>query len=274
MKITKKSNPSKGFVLVASKKFSFFIAAKNLAENILDYIPDAKVTLFTEQHWIDKHISDLDHFDQVLPTISNGIREKMYGMANTPYDLTLYLDCDIEIHHQDIDTIFDQIDDDTDMMWVRLTKKGARVFAEWNWGDNLLDNGYEGPPDHLSHCGGVCLYDTRNPLIKEFMTDWYSLYYQQRDNSWMPEEFKNIPNSFKQWDQLTLWWLLWHSPKYKSITWKFFKENYRWNYYTSFGFPWNEVRIPMVDKEPIIVHHSRTMDKEGTKGYLTHDDPS
>ena len=46
-------NPSKGFITVATKRETFLIAAHNLCQSILDHYEDAKVTLFTEQRFID-----------------------------------------------------------------------------------------------------------------------------------------------------------------------------------------------------------------------------
>jgi hypothetical protein len=272
-------NPSKGFITVATKRETFLIAAHNLCQSILDHHEDAKVTLFTEQRFIDDpnmqhHFTD---FDQVIATPGGSNREKMWGMANTPYDLTFYLDADTEIVHNDIANVFDHINDD-DMVYVNLTKEGAKHFAEWNWGPNLYDDGWRGVPDHLAHCGGVALYDTRNPLVKEFMFDWYDLYLNQRIGQWRPNEFKNVKTSFTQWDQLTLWWLLYHSPKYKSIKWNFFKDNYRWNYFSSFGFNTDGTHnCHLVDPKrdywktnghPVVNHYSSWMDKYGDKGFL------
>lgn len=277
-----KENPTKGFVTVATKRKQFLMGADNLKESLLDHCPDAKITLFTEQHFIDdpscqRYFRD---FDKVLPTPSNTNREKMWGMANSPYDLTFYMDADIEIVHDDIANIFDHLEDgEYDMAYVNLTKEGAKHFAEWEWGPNLYDDGWEGVPDHLAHCGGVALYDMRNPLIKEFMMDWYDLFLKQRDGRWNPEAFDYIKKgNFRQWDQLTLWWLIYHSPKYESLKWKFFKDNYRWNYFTSFGFnkdgthnchKFDPTRdYWKTDPEPIIIHYSSWMDKFGDKGIL------
>lgn len=273
-------NPSKGFVTVATQTIHFIIGAQNLAESILDYDEEARVTLFTEQHFIDdpemqKYFTP---FEYVLPTPGNHKREKMYGMANSPYDLTFYMDADIQIDHEDITKVFDHLDDGSDMVYVNLTREGARHFAEWNWGPNLYDNGFKGVPDHLAHCGGVALYDMRNPLVKEFMSDWYTLYLKQESRKWNPPEFDYIKKgNFRQWDQLTLWWLIYHSPKYRSIKWKFFDDNYRWNYFTSFGFNKDgthncHLMDPKRDywkttPHPVVIHFSSWMDK-GNKGFL------
>jgi hypothetical protein len=278
----KKKNPTKGFLTVATKRKQFLMGADNLKESLLDHYPEAQITLFTEQHFIDdpecqQYFRD---FDQVLPTLSNTNREKMWGMANSPYDLTFYMDADVEIVSEDISNVFDHLEDGKyDMAYVNLTKEGAKHFAEWEWGPNLYDDGWKGVPDHLSHCGGVALYDTRNPLINEFMLDWYNLYLEQRVGQWRPKEFDNIKvGDFRVWDQLTLWWLIYHSPKYKSLKWKFFDDNYRWNYFTSFGFNKDgshncHVVDPnrdywKINPTPIVIHYSSAMDKFGDKGFL------
>mgnify|MGYP003314854748 CR=1 FL=1 len=94
----KKKNPTKGFLIVATKRKQFLMGADNVKESILDHYPEAKITLFTEQHFIDdpecqEYFRDFDH---VLPTPNNTNREKMWGMANSPYDLTFYMDADVE----------------------------------------------------------------------------------------------------------------------------------------------------------------------------------
>jgi len=276
----KPESPTKGYVTVATKRTQFLIGAQNLAESLLDHDEDANITLFTEQQFIDdpKCQQYFSSFEKVIATPSNTNREKMWGMANSPYDLTFYLDADIEIVHDDISNVFDLLDGH-DMAYVNLTKEGARHFAEWNWGPNLYDDGWTGVPDHLAHCGGVALYDMRNPLVKEFMYDWYELFLKQRVGQWDPIEFKYIQKgNFRQWDQLTLWWLIYHSPKYKSLKWKFFDENYRWNYFTSFGFNKDGTHnCHIVDPKrdywktnphPVVIHYSSWMDKYGEKGFL------
>lgn len=277
----KPETPSKGYITVATKRIQFLIGAQNLAESILDHYEDARITLFTEQRFIDdpKCQQYLSSFEQVIATPSDTNREKMWGMANSPYDQTFYLDADIEVEDEDIKHVFDHLNDGSDMAYVNLTREGAKHFAEWSWGPNLYDNGWTGPPDHLAHCGGVALYNSANPLVKEFMNDWYELYLMQRDGRWSPTEFESIrKGNFRQWDQLTLWWLIYHSPKYKSLKWKFFEDNYRWNYFTSFGFNKDgSHNCHIVDPQrdywktkprPVVIHYSSWMDKYGDKGFL------
>ena len=54
---------SKGFVIVASRKINFYRYAINLAESILDYNEDAKITLYCEEWMFEDIHSDL--FDNV-----------------------------------------------------------------------------------------------------------------------------------------------------------------------------------------------------------------
>lgn len=251
--------PSKGFVVVATKKKQFLIGAENLCQSILDFYEDAKITLFCEQKWIDDPECQVyfTDFDQVIATPGDHIREKMWGMANSPYDLSFYIDADCEVAHEDIEYSFDRLDGH-DMVFVELQRKTKHHFAEWDWGDGELD--------HLTHCGGICLYDKRNPLVVDFMNDWYYNYKNQKIGKFEPEEYKTVPGSYREWDQLTLWYQLWHDPKYKSIKWKFFEDNYRWNYYTSFGFNKDGTHnYGVVD--PVIIHYSAWMDK-GDKGFI------
>lgn len=255
-----KESPTKGFVIVATKTKQFLIGAQNLCESILDHYEDAKITLFTEDKWISdpefKHY--FTNFDKVIPTPGDHIREKMWGMANTPYDLTFYIDADCEVVHTDIEKSFDLLEGH-DMLFVELTRDASKHFAEWDWGDGEID--------HLTHCGGICLYDSRNPLVVDFMNDWYYNYKNQKEHNFEPEEYQSIPRSYRQWDQLTLWYQIWHDPKYKSIKWKFFEDNWRWNYYTSFGFNRDGTHNRGV-VDPVIIHYSSWMDKNGTKGVV------
>ena len=255
-----KETLSKGFITVATKRKQFLIGADNLKESILDYYEDAKITLFTEQEFIDD--PECQHFfrdyDQVIATPSNTNREKMWGMANSPYDITFYMDADIEIAHDDITTVFDRIEDN-DMVWVELKEETKGHFSEWNWGS--------GPLDHLTHCGGICLYRSHKPLVREFMQDWYDLHMLMRNKDYRPTGCENVPSSFFDWDQLTLWHLIWHNEKYKSLKWKYFDDNYRWNYYSSFGFNKDGTHnYGVVD--PVVIHYSSWMDKYGDKGFL------
>ena len=106
---------TKGYILVATKNKNFVISAINMCEAILDYDINAKVTIATDQELADSF--NLDMFDTILipPKDPNreadaGPREKMWAMANTPYDYTFYMDSDMEIVHEEIINVFDRLE--------------------------------------------------------------------------------------------------------------------------------------------------------------------
>jgi len=264
----KKQDQTKGFVVVASKKKSFYSSALNLIESILDHYPDAKVAFFTHEEWIDDHAREI--CDQVFDCPDH-IRSKMYGMMNTPYDITFYIDADCQVWDEDITKIWDQLGDN-DLCFVKLTKdKRAQatfkeVYADIKGTNDRID---------LTLCGGVCLYDNSKPIVKEFIKDWWELFviqediyqgrkkdmYYDQDNRWW---HNGVPHSMLRWDQFTLWWMVNKMDKYKDIKIGEFEDNYRWNWFTSFQYNQDGTHR-FVDKHPIIIHYSATMDK--TKDY-------
>lgn len=250
-------NPSRGFVVAATRKPKFILSAINLRESLFDFYPDAKISLYTEQKFIDKFGDDLNDFDNVIP-VGDTDREKMIGMYLSPYDQTMYLDADCEINHTDIAAVWDHLDDGSDMVWVELTDEAAQGFAMHRWGKGDLDK--------LTHCGGVCLYNSSNPLVKEFMRDWYDIYLMMMDGKWGPKELPEVPRKFLQWDQTVLYYLIHKCPKYQSLKWKFFPDNYRWNYYSGFGNIMEQIpgKFKYIDGDPVILHYSSHMDKDGT----------
>jgi hypothetical protein len=230
--------PTQGFVVIASRKKSFYVSALNLMESIRDYMPDAKFAFFTEEKWIDHRCDDIDYVFHC----GGHVREKMYGMANSPFDQTFYIDADCECEHEDIADVFDRLGDN-DMVFVKLTKEkdAQRVFIEVNFEQGALEL-----------CGGVCLYNSAKPLVKEFMQDWYELYVKQSSGEWWPEGY---PKSLARWDQFTLWWLVNKVEKYKDLKIGIFEDNYRWNWFAPFGFH-ADGKHKLVDKHPVIIHYS------------------
>lgn len=255
MNNNKKKNPSKGYIAVASRKKSFLYSACNLLESIKEYDENAQTCLFTEQKWIDENEMNFDDIDYVFPTPGSWFREKLYGCANSPFDQTFYIDADCEVIHEDILKVHDHLDGH-DICFVELKKEQKRHFAEFDWNDGK---------DWLKYCGGVVLYDKRNPLVVDFMNDWHDVFKKQDSGSWWPGN--QYPKSLSRWDQFTLWWLLEKEEKYQSLKVKFFEDNYRWNYFTSFGITnFTSYNYGVVD--PVIIHNSTWLDKDGKKGYF------
>ena len=238
------SQLSKGYVLVASNKINFYKYAINLAESILDYYEDAKITLFCEEWMFEEHHRDL--FDNV-EWCSSHYRAKLEGMARAPYDLTMYLDVDMECEHEDIAVVFDELED-YDVMFTPLTDDRSYVYAERDFDTP------EGSAK-FTLCGGVCLYDMTKHIVREFMDDWWDLTRRQMDGEWWPDGYAD---SLKSWDQFSLWWLTEKEPKYKDLKVGIFKDDLRWNYYNALNWA-----ISRPEGEVVVRHYSCGLNKDG-----------
>ena len=236
--------PSKGYVLVASNKINFYRYAINLAESILDYYEDAKITLFCEEWMFEEQHRQL--FDNVI-FCGGHYREKLNGMAQSPYDLTMYLDVDMECEHEDIRHVFDELGDH-DVMFTSLTDDRSYVYVERDFDTP------EGK-ERFTVCGAVCLYDMRKPIVREFMKDWWELTRKQMDFEWWPEGYSE---SLRSWDQFSLWWLLEKEPKYDELKLGIFEDDLRWNYYNALNWA-----VTKPKGEVVIRHYSCGLDKDG-----------
>lgn len=169
-------------------------------------------------------------------------------MAKSPYDLTFYIDADMECEHEDIANVFDEIGDN-DVMFTALTDDREYVYAERRFdspeGKQIFDL-----------CGGVCLYDMRIPIVREFMNDWWELTRKQMDREWWPEGYAE---SLRSWDQFSLWWLVNKDPKYKELKVGVFDNDLRWNYYNAL----NPARTPYPEGGIVLRHYSCGLDKDG-----------
>lgn len=235
---------TKGYVIVASNKINFYRYAINLAESILDYYEDAKITLFCEEWMFEEQHRNL--FDSVV-FCGGHYREKLNGMAQSPYDLTMYLDADMECEHEDIQHVFDELGEH-DVMFSALTDDRNYVYAERDFDTP------EGKAK-FTLCGGVCLYDMSKPIVREFMKDWWELTRRQMDHKWWP---KGYSESLRSWDQFSLWWLTEKDPKYKELNIGIFEDDLRWNYYNALNWA-----ITKSEKPVVIRHYSCGLDKDG-----------
>lgn len=237
---------SRGYVLVASNKINFYRYAINLAESILDYYEDAKITLFCEPWMFEEQHREL--FDNV-EWCSDHYRAKLEGMARSPYDLTMYLDVDMECEHEDIAICFDELERrEEDILFSELTDDRDYVYAEREF------DAPEGKTK-FTLCGGVALYDMTKPIVREFMSDWDSLTKDQMDGRWWPDGYID---SLKSWDQFSLWWLTEKEPKYKDLKYGILEDDLRWNYYNAFNWAITKPIGPVV-----IRHYSCGLDKDG-----------
>jgi hypothetical protein len=247
------ANKTVGYLTVASGYKSFYNMAINLIESILDYNPDAKITLVTEEKFLDGRESICD---QVI-FCDDHYRAKLWGMARTPYDITFYMDADMECIHEDITDVFDNLNDH-DMMFTTINKDNEYAFV-FRYFNDLKDDYYS-----FKHNGGCCLYDMTKPQVNKFVNKWQQLYYKQRDNySWWPKnkegenDFNLYPHECRFWDQFTLWWLIHEDPEFKdTIDIGIFEDHLRWNYYTRYQASLSKTTNPIV-----VMHHSGAASK-------------
>jgi len=226
---------TKGFVIVASNKPNFYLYALNLAESLRDFYEDCKICLVTEEKYIDERGYDVA--DDVI-ICDNHYRAKLWGMARSPYDITMYIDADMECEHEDIIKVWDEMKD-YDVVFSELTDDRDYIYAERDFDTP------EGT-SKFTLCGGVCLYDMTKPIVREFMQDWWDLTYKQMNDTWWPEGYID---SLKSWDQFSLWWLTEKEEKYKDLKIGIFDDDLRWNYYNAFN--WARTQ----PKDPVILRH-------------------
>ena len=242
------SEPTKGYLIVASRKKFFYLSALNLIESILDFYPDAKCCLVTEEHFIDDRGRKL--CDQII-LCDDHKRAKITGMAKSPYDLTFYIDADTECEHGDIEKVFDLFNGH-DILFTGLPVERHYCYAEVYFEGARKPNG---EPAGFELCGGVCLYDMRVPLVREFLDAWYELTVEQYAGRWWPkdengnEDLKNYPESFKRWDQFSLWWLTKKDERFKDLNVGIMEDDARWNFYSKYKEYLNH------NKEPIVIRH-------------------
>ena len=236
---------TRGYVVVGTVKKYFYLSAIHVIETIKAYNPDANVTLFTEERFLDGQEFCADKVEFV----ASHKRSKIDGMAKSPYDQTFYIDADCDIEHEDIAKVFDELGDN-DLVFTGLPEERHYCYAEVYFPGATKPDGSMGG---FELCGGVCLYNMTNPLVKEFMVDWLDLTIRQYDGHWWPlnedgtEDLKNYPASFKRWDQFSLWWLLNKEPKYETLKVSIFKDDARWNFFNGYRAEHNT--------KPVVIRH-------------------
>lgn len=179
-----------GFIYVASRNRLYYELGILSATSLRDYHPEANITLFTHKNFIDDRAKI---FDCVITDIPIHYRTKMWAMARTPYQRTLYNDCDSLINHRDIRKIHDFLDE-CDMFFGTCINY---TVANRKW--EYMDIAGKEPP--LYH-GSLCGYNKTNLTI-DFMQTWWDKYLEQRLTPW-PYGDKHY-QEWQQFDMFTLW---------------------------------------------------------------------
>jgi hypothetical protein len=241
-----------GYLVVASKHHNFYLSAVNLLQTIKDYYPEANTCLVTEERFVDDRSDFIDH----VIYCDKHYRAKLWGMANSPFTKrTFYIDADMECMHEDISEVFDELGNH-DMMFTGLPRDRWHIFMDTEF-----------PGGTFTLAGAVCLYDSSNKLVMEFMQDWYDIYVKQYAREWWPldkdGEFDkiNYPYHLRVWDQFTLWWLTNKSDKYKELKVGIFEDDLRWNYWSTLLKEFHKPQF-QPKKEMVLLHHSAGFEKK------------
>lgn len=218
-----------GFIYAATVKKQFLYSALMSAMTLKDHWPEANITLFTHEEWVDSQVEDT--FDTIITNdVPHHHRAKLWALDKTPYDLTVYLDADTEILSSDISTIFDQMTN-ADILMTKI-RKYAGAFVDFP-GGKLVD-----------HCGMFMYRNT--PHVMKFMSQWWKLYQKQVDGSWQWDT-SLYPEDLRPWDQWAFWWLM-NKTDYK-LNREYFKDDARWNFV-------NTYHKDETDKDIIVYHHT------------------
>ena len=247
------SQETKGFLCVATKNQNFYTYAINLIESIKDFYPDAKCCLVCDEQFVDDRVDIVDDLIFTEGHAMGHYRATLWGMAKTTYDITMYVDADMECEHEDIAKVWDELGDN-DMVFHELTKERSKYYS-------VLKFNVDGKEERYTYCGGVCLYRSSDPKVIEFMDEWFELFHLQKDKHWMPKGFDPDvwQKDLKHFDQTTLWWLLNKEDKWKDIKCGVFYDDIRWNYFTQYGYE----GLKSIDgKPPVLRHYSGSLKKD------------
>lgn len=223
-----------GFLIVATKHKCYLSSAIYLADSLIDYYPDAKITLYAEKDWEEDIPYDL--FDNVVLDNFNHHRTKLYALSQTPYDLTAYLDADMVVESEEVSTIFDQITDDVDMMMTNIRGYNSKI-SQFEGGELKY------------HCG-MFLY-RKTPKVIKFMEEWWKLYQKQMTGEWVWDT-DLYPEELRPWDQWSFWWL--QNQTDLKINVGIFDDDAKWNFVT--GYKKEESKTIILRHERLMMHRS------------------
>jgi len=216
---TQLSQPSRGFIYVASLTRPYFDAAIQSADSIKDFWPDAKITLFTHKDWWDEKYRDI--FDNVILDIPVHCRAKLWALERTPYDLTCFMDADTFCESEDIRHIFDQLehDDEYDMAMTCNRPYNAKVvyftndkeLRHWKEPDKSMIKdavvhkweGDKGVYRFKWHCG-MFLYKNNERTLK-MLNMWYQNYAEQIEMNPNKNWGYPYPKTLWFWDTFAFW---------------------------------------------------------------------
>jgi len=180
----------KGFIYVASKSYIYYELAIIACQSLKDCFPESNVTLFTHEKFVDKRA---EIFDNVIVEIPIHYRAKMWCMARTPYDRTIYIDVDSQVKRKKVKDMFNFLDDHD--MFFGKPEPYTVADIKWSHMDKAMTIV---PPYH----GALCGYK-KSDIVIDFMQTWFDEYVKQYTQPW-PYGDLHYPE-WKVFDMFTLW---------------------------------------------------------------------
>lgn len=228
---------SEGVILVASVSKAYYEAAVRCALSIKDYAPNTSVTLFTHASFIKERDKYL--FDSIVTDIPVHIRAKLWALPKTPYDVTLYMDVDMEVISDEFTKVFDLLKSTDDMAFANIRPHVSK---------DVVVKGSQ----KLKYHGGIFLY-RMNDATKPIINKWWDQYIYQLHSPEWPFKAEGYNPKMKPWDQFALWCLL------KDNSVKIGRlggaNDYRWNYIHLYDDKGIDAK-GTIGKDPIIYHHT------------------
>jgi len=237
-----------GYLYVASKRYVFYKSALMSAMTLKDYYPESNITLVTHEEWVDETARSV--FDNIITeNVPVNERTKLWALSKTPYDKTLYIDADTEIKSEEISKVFDQLDDQHNMV-MGLNKEYAHAVVKFP-GGNLK-----------WHCG-IFLYDN-NPETLKLMDAWWEQWNHhqemRKNNSWDLDNDLYPKKMLWHWDTFAFWRVLNLEGYGDKIKIKEFDNFAKWN--------WHNYRKKDLDGNNVVIYH-HTLSGDIGKRYET-----
>ena len=225
---------NEGFLIVASCHAFYKNSALVLIDTLEEYYPDCKIMVSTLPEWED----EFRVFDSVVEVRTDGPderRSKLWALQHTVFKKTCYLDADMEILSDEIQTVWGLLDEDHDCAFTCISPEHGQTTAIYKVDGEaeIRDNDVE---KHLRYHGGFFLWwhDEDHPNAVEAMRLWWIQWLLiNRTTQWW-DDHPEIFSVNKSWDQFTWWWIMRYlTPELKvqEVEGGSGPKMYRWNYH-------------------------------------------
>lgn len=242
----------KGFLIVATCHAMYKNSALALIDSLDEYYPDCKIMVVCPEEWK----WEFEAYDQVVEIRTDGPderRTKLWALQHTVFEKTCYLDADMEVVSEEIQTVWDLLDEEHDMAFTIINARFGASTAIYNeeGKKGIRDNNIE---RHLRYHGGFFLWwhNEEHPNAIKAADLWWT---QWKDLNLNPKFWADNPQYFEMnrgWDQFTLWHICMvdlPEVKIQEIGGGVTPEGMKWNCSTFY------TEEQLGDTKPVILHY-------------------